>query len=733
VQGIKRGGLRRLAIVCALATAGVLTVGAHAAFAQTGTLEICKSSANGMSGREFQFSVSGGPTITVKGGRCSGPFSVPAGNRTITELPTTPATDVDSIVVRPSARNLGLTGNTATVLVPDGSTAANETRITFTNVPGGGATGDLKICKLTDTPAFVGRLYTFHVNGGPGISTEANNGADDPSSWSCRLVGTFTVGTVVSVKEDIPAGQEIAFIDSDPADRLVDFDTNTGLAHYLIGSGVTVALYDNEATPPSGTGFIEVCKDPARLDYRTWDTTVLGVPFDFTIDEADQSSQDITVLGGQCSAPIAVAAGVTRVTEHATAGFSLVNVFTIPNDRLLDSNLINQTADVEVPVSDDPNDESQVHFVNEHQRGQLKLCKALGANSSVLEGKTFRFEVDDPVPGNPDQHVSITANAQTQCKIVDYFPVGSTVEVDESLDFPGAEYILASGPGCAYDEDGDLECEVTIKPGINTLTVTNTARGKLEICKFVTDRLDTPESDHQFSFKIDGGATIKVRANRCSPPQLVSVGDHTVTESPETNYELDPAINGGIVVTPAAAEKSRNLLARSVTVTVPWAGDPSQLGQEVRVDYYNRIKRGQIKVCKHITPGSADSLGGKTFNYTVFVQGATGSPFTLTGVGVEECRLIAHSSGEVLSFPVIQPNGTRTRVRVHEAGAQNNTTTAGYRVSDITLQGGSNLLTHCGGTPRLCPADIGSPAVHAEFDLGPNTNTIHFTNTSNDP
>ena len=82
-----------------------------------------------------------------------------------------------------------------------------------------------------------------------------------------------------------------------------------------------------------------------------------------------------------------VAAGLVRVTEHANPGFTLVDVYTIPEDRLLDENLINRTADVEVPTSDNPNDETQVHFVNERDRAQLKICKALGPGSSVFAGE----------------------------------------------------------------------------------------------------------------------------------------------------------------------------------------------------------------------------------------------------------------------------------------------------------------------------------------------------------
>ena len=67
-------GVRRFALLVALATAGVLVVGAQAASAQV--IEICKASTNGMSGRDFNYTVapSGGSSFAVgpiKGGRCS--------------------------------------------------------------------------------------------------------------------------------------------------------------------------------------------------------------------------------------------------------------------------------------------------------------------------------------------------------------------------------------------------------------------------------------------------------------------------------------------------------------------------------------------------------------------------------------------------------------------------------------------------------------------------------------
>jgi hypothetical protein len=694
-----------------------------------GTLEVCKSSYNGMSGRSFKFSITGGSEITVKGGRCSGPMQVPSGTVNITESPALPsdaATDVAAVRATPSNRLLtqNLAAKTVSVNVPADSTAANETRVTFINQPAGGNKGDLKICKVTETPAFVGRQFSFTVNGGPAISTEANNFADSPGDWSCRLAGSFQVGSKVTVKELIPAGTDLAWIDTDPADRLGNIDTNLGTAEITIGSGVTVALYDNEAPQPQGNGYLEICKDRARLDYHGYDDAVQG-EFEFHIEYGLDESQDVTVLAGQCSEPLLVAAGVAHVTEAARTGISLVKTFTIPEERWLGDNLINRTADVEVPVSDDPNDETQLHFVNQAERGQLKICKALGPNSSVLEGQKFHFEADHP--GESDDDVYITAAAQTQCKIVSYLPVGAEIQVDEDLGFPGAEYIKASGPGCAYDEDGDLECNLTIKPGINTVTITNTARGKLEICKFVTDRLTDGELFHkEFTFKIDGTMTVKVRPGYCSPPQLVTVGSHTVTESAENNYELDPnAFGNGIVVTPYDAETSRNLAGRSVTVNVPYAGDKNQIGREVRVDFYNRIKRAQIKVCKRVESGSLDSIGNKAFDFTVDVPGATGTPFHVTGVRNGECRLIAHSTGEVVWFPIIQSNGSPTHVTASEDHS-GSTSGSGFMVSDIAVQGYRGTLDgpHCLNASPGC----GGANSKILWDLGPNTNTVTFTN-----
>jgi hypothetical protein len=464
-----------------------------------------------------------------------------------------------------------------------------------------------------------------------------------------------------------------------------------------------VLLFDNEAVAPTGTGFIEVCKDAG---YQNSDSAVLGVPFDFTITEADGSQQDVTVLGGQCTAPIVVAAGVVRVEEHDEPGYTLVDVYTIPEDRLLGENLINGTADVEVPTSSNPNDETQVHFVNERDRSQLKICKALGPGSlGLLPGDdepplVFRFEVSAGM--TMLGYANVTAAESTQCVIFGDVPTGTTVTVRETNQLPDTS-VSCSGSAPPLTPGSNTPGSITIGPGINTITCVNQAIGKLEICKRAIPGVDVPAANlPTFKFRIDGSASsIPVRANRCSPPQYVVPGEHTVSEDFDTNYEL---IN--MYVTPPEREVSRSLLARSIRVVVPWAA----LG-ETRVDFENRIRRAQIKVCKHIEAGSETSLGGLTFNYTLTSNNSavTTPNGNIFFVAPDECQLLT-TSGVPRDIPILTAVGgmmVPTTVTITEAAGP-------YTVASVTSQGTRTFNWTSGYS--------------ATFTLGPNTNTIHYTN-----
>jgi hypothetical protein len=719
-------------LLLALATAGVLVVGAQAASAQV--IEICKSSSNGMSGRAFNYTVapSGGSAFSVgpiAGGRCSGPISVAGATAVITEQQSDPATDVKSVTVRPSARKLSEDLGNRRVTVATGLTTASETLVTFVNQPAGGNYAPLKVCKLTETPAYLGRSFSFSVNGGPLQSTEANDAFDDPANYTCRILGTFQVGSIVNVHEQIPAGTEVQWIDTDPGENLLDFNTATGDATVLITATATIVYYDNEPTPPAGTGWIEVCKNVIEIDPD------ISGPFSFTVTDAAGATYSLTVLAGQCSEPIQVAAGVNTVTETAKAGTELVAVFTFPEDRLLTTNLINRTATVEVPVSDSPNDETQVHFFNKAQRGQLKVCKALGPGSADLVNQHFDFTAAGD--NGQTEYFSITAAASTQCRIVNFFPIGTTVTVTENL---------AHGPGDPGEFiDTTGEGDVVIAPGVNTLTVTNTARGLLEVCKapirperavIRLDQLAVPVPtpvQPLFRFRIDGGAIFTVQAGKCSPPKRVSVGNHTVTEVAENDYELDPDAPGnGITVFPADREVSRSLASRTVTVSVPYGPNGETL-----VTFYNRIKRGMVKICKQIPITSQDALGGKEFSYDLYYRDPWGNVAlqeTLGPILPGECTSFSRS------LPVLQPNGKYTAIGVVERPTNGTTS---YTVQSITLQGTRGLcpnpalgLTDPNRDPVICNQFPNNPNLAlgiVNFYLAPGPNVVTYTNKAVDP
>jgi len=723
-------------LLLALATAGVLVIGAQAASAQV--IEICKSSANGMSGRGFSYTVapSGGSAFSVgpvAGGRCSGPIQVSGATAVITEQQSDPATDVKSVTVRPSNRKLSENLAGRSVTVTTGATTSSETLVTFVNQPAGGNFGTLKVCKLTETPAFLGRQFSFSVNGGPLVSTEANDAFADPASYTCRILGTFQVGSIVNVHEQVPSGVEVQWIDTDPGENLLDFNTSTGDSTVLIGAGATIVYYDDEPAPPAGTGFIEICKNALE----GWSDPDVSAPFTFTVTDAAGATYELTVNAGQCSPPTQVAAGVNTVTETARAGTSLTDVVVFPDDRLLTTNLINRTATVEVPVSASENDETQVHFRNVAQRGQLKVCKALGPGSADLVNQRFDFTATGD--NGQVENFSITAAASTQCRIVNFFPIGATVAVDE---------LLANGPGDPGEFiDTTGEGNVVIAPGVNTLTVTNTARGLLEVCKapiraerpmirngqmLATAPVPTPVQA-TFHFKIDGGGVFNVQAGKCSPPKRVSVGNHTVMEVSETDYELDPDAPGnGITVFPADREVSRSLATRTVTVSVPYGPNGETL-----VTFYNRIKRGMVKICKQIPITSMDALGGKQFSYDVYYRDPWGNialQETLGPIYPGECTSFSRS------LPVLQPNGKYTAIGVVERPTNGTTS---YTVTSITLQGTRGLcpnptlgLTDPNLDPGICNQYPNNPNLGAgivNFYLAPGPNVVTYTNKAVDP
>jgi hypothetical protein len=730
VKGIRKGGFRRLAVVVAVAAAGILVVGAHGALAQGGFVQICKSGANGMTGRSFQYTISGmAGQFSAIGGRCTGAIDTGQAQVTITELQSSPATDVSAIVVRPSSYLVGavdLANRRITVRTqtPTCNSVSCEALVTFTNEPAGGTSGTVKICKLTQTPAFLGLSYTFTVSGVPGtVSATANDANSLPATWSCTIAGTFQVGSRVTVDEQVPAGQVVQFIDTDPPSALFDFNLDTGTAIVDVGAGTTIVLFDDEPIPPTQTGFIEVCKNPFPFQ----DPAVTGV-WTFTITDAANFVQVVPVITNQCSGPIPVAAGIATVRETPRVGFEMTGVFTIPAGALLGSNNINGTATVDVPVSATTNGEVQVNFINEAVRNQLKVCKALGPSSGDLIGQTFYFRVTDitdplnPVVLTPNP-LSIQAAATTQCRPFGDLPVGTTVQVEEVFFGPDNPNTPGDESGTFIDQTGPVTA--TIGSGVTIVTITDTARGLLEVCKAPVSGL-TLAAQPTFRFQIDGGAIFSVTAGTCRPSQRVSVGDHTVTEIADQNFDVL-----AILVSPPDRAKNISTANRTATVSVPFGPNG-----ETAVTFVNAIKAGFVKVCKDVPLTSQNSLGNDDWNFTVFVQNGPTGPGSFTAIPVGPIKA-GQCTFPVGPFPILNADGSKRAIGVHEgpdpAGEIRNVT---YRTTSITVGGSRGLcfVTDPGVNQTVCPyTAANNPNLtlgDIDFYLGPNINEVRYTNQS---
>jgi hypothetical protein len=332
-------------------------------------------------------------------------------------------------------------------------------------------------------------------------------------------------------------------------------------------------------------------------------------------------------------------------------------------------------------------------------------------------GQTFSFTAS----GDNGQVVGpfgITAAASTQCRIVGNFPIGSTVTVTENLNHDPGQ------PGEFIDTTG--EGPVVIANGVNTVTITNTARGLLEVCKLRITEFAPTTAQPTFQFRIDGGAIFSVRAGTCSLPRRVSVGNHTVTEVAANDYDVT-----AITVSPPDRAVSTSLASRTATVSVPYGGN------ETVVTFTNRVKTGQVKVCKEIPITSQDSLGPKDWTFNVYIQ---------TGPGMNDYVLVVLGpikAGECTDFtapfPILTPQGTRRAVGVHENDPPPLVRNVNYRITSITTTGTRGLCyvtdpmvntTVCPYTaannPNLTNGDI-------DFYLGPGPNTVTYTNQSLDP
>jgi hypothetical protein len=662
VRDAKRGprsSFWLLSSLMALLFSGILVVPATVANAAAkprvsapGTLEICKSSANGMAGKTFSFVVDGGAGIAVTGGGCSGPMSVAAGSHTIVEAATA------GLVVKAIKANhlvsKNLSTGTVTVTVKAGSTPAKETLVTYTNAAS--AAVGLKVCKSAGatSPSLIGKQFTFAENNQPPFSVAAGTVA----APNCGPVTKFKLGTIVNVSELATAGTHVSGITVSDG-RGSNVNTAAGTVTATIGAGVTVVTYTNDVTAIPQQGFIEVCKGAL-------DEFVTG-SFNFTISDSTGVVSTQSVLVGQCTAPIGVKAGNVTVTEAAQFPYLVGEIDVFPSGRTVSSNHANRTVIVKVPVGDSSN-ETVVTVANETQVGQFKVCKALSANSAALVGQTFTFDVSTPFDYLHLDEIVAGPVGTPSCVIDgDAVPFGTPVQITEVATDNVSNTSVSVSPAANDAGSAAPTANLTIGSGITTATFTNEALGTVEVCKKAADDSTATQS---FDFSVNGSAPITVAAGQCSDPIAVPAGTATVAEADAANFHL---VN--VVATGPTSDNRLQSGTNPVAVLTPFGG----VENETVVTFTNAVNTGQWKVCKASTEPTLQNV---TFNFS---WGNGGSAALEPG----QCSLLSDP------IPVVLSDGTHPAIEVFESEP------AGVEASDIAIANGSVVEAVTGSQPHV--------------------------------
>ena len=658
--------------------------------AAKGTIEICKSSANGMTGRSFAFRwvdhTGANGAVSVAGGGCSAPISVAGGPVTVTEVATA-TTVVQRITLSPKGRtvSLNLITRTAKVRAPAGGT---DTVITYVNkVPA----AQLKICKqaASNSTQLIGQPFSFSVNGGAAFTIDAGTFG----SPNCGGLTGYAAGTNVSVAELQPASNvSVSEIDvSQPPASNVATNLSARTVSLTLGSGVNIVTYTNQINVSAQKGYVDICK------YAT-DQFVSGY-FSFSItDAAGLTYGPYSVLLNQCTASIQVTSGPATITEAARFPYYLGEFSVFPANRWISDNLINQTATVEV-VAGDESTVTVAYFFNSTLLGQVKVCKALdSANSDALAGSIFSFSYTDAAG---DATASIVANTFAEGPACVFLPtpnngglpLGSTVSMTEDGRPNVALLSVVISPTGADNGSTNTTANLLVQSGTTTATFTNQAEGTVEICKDAADPQTLGNGGNAFNFMINGSIDITVNAGQCSFAMAVAAGTATVDELPSTNFHL-------VSVTATGPTNDNRILSGSnpVTVSVPFGG----VGDETLVTYTNAVNTGQFKICK--TTSEPQIIGGVTFTFawSYVVDGTTTSG--TVGLTPGEC------SGLLATIPVVDSLGNPVPVIVSEAP------TVGVYVNAITYAGNGSLVSSNIGTGW------------SSFDIGIGVNSITYDN-----
>ncbi len=421
---------------------------------QTGSIEVCKQAGDQFVSGSFNFVLSEGewsetlPPVPV--GQCSGDVTVPAGQVTVTEEPSSPyyVSSVGSIPQSALvAENLANSEATYAVAVNSSVTAifTNSTQL-----------GYVKVCKVLDanSGALTGSVFTFNVSDDAGTQTVSviSNG---PGTPACSLdLTALPLGSTATITEVAQANVTISGVS-------VTAGSVSGTTAYVtVGTNVNVATFNNEAM-----GWVEVCKNAG-------DPSTGQQSFPFTVN----GGSIFIVMAGQCSQAFEVPAGTATIVEMpGNPNFYLQNVTAYglnapyPNELIswwANANQNGGTAYVNVPFGG-VNDETLVTFTDAALTGQFKICSAQTSPDANLDtGEPFVYDYSYTVNGTTTTgSVTLTnpVNGSTCSAISGPIPVvnanGSAVTISVSelqpstpsveltnLQYQGSGSVISSPP-----------------------------------------------------------------------------------------------------------------------------------------------------------------------------------------------------------------------------------------------------------------------------------------------
>jgi len=226
----------------------------------------------------------------------------------------------------------------ATPLLAQGTAGNNNPCYSLTHYV---ACGIVKGCKVAGPGIAVGKQFTFtHTD--PYSSGTATLPAGPAPGGYCQHSDPLPIGSIMAIKENIPAGDEVSSIVVTPASQIaVPPNLSAGTVSVKVGSGVTEVRYTNKSLKAiigkeiigkaiigkANTGYLEICK---KAEATAAAPPVTG---DFTFIVNPGNIGPITIPVGNCSAPIEVPAGTVTIKETPRPGARLVSCSAYPAGR----------------------------------------------------------------------------------------------------------------------------------------------------------------------------------------------------------------------------------------------------------------------------------------------------------------------------------------------------------------------------------------------------------------